>query len=361
MRVIFVDDEQSVLDGINRVLFAKRKDWDVVFATSGNSALAALTEAPADVVVSDMRMPCMTGAELLAQVQERWPRTLRIILSGQMEEQLAQQAFRSAHQLLTKPCDSATLIEAVERSAALQALLQSDELQRVVGGVERLPSPPRIYNELVRTLGDTGEGAARAATLVRSDPALTAKVLQVANSAFYRGSREIEDVRTAVTRIGASTLRTVILAGEVFVDAARQESIAELQERSLLASLLAARLIGSPGEAETAATAALLADVGLLIRGMEARLTPAITHAEAGAYLLGLWGLPLPIVEAVAHHHQPSRVPQQSFGVLGAVHAAVALATSQEPDRAYLEQMGVLDRVEEWRLFCYGLREVAHG
>jgi HD-like signal output (HDOD) protein len=361
MKVMFVDDEQRVLDGIARMLFAMERDWDVVFATGGAEALAALEIEPVDVIVSDMRMPGMTGAELLERVQARWPATLRIILSGQMERQSALSAMDAAHQLLAKPCDSSVLIEAVERISALHALLQSPELQQLVGQIEHLPSSPRVYVELCRTLRASDDDVAYAVTLVRRDPALTAKVLQLANSAFFRRSRAIGDVRTAVNCIGVTTLRTLVLASEVFSKAHPNCDVSSLQERALLASMLAARLAGNSADAEAAATAALLADVGMLVPGIHEIVEKAesITHSEVGAYLLGLWGLPSPILEAVAHHHAPARVPQHEFGVLGAVHAAVALATGTEPDYTYLEQMGVLDRVDEWRRFCLGLRQVA--
>jgi HD-like signal output (HDOD) protein len=309
------------------------------------------------VIVSDMRMPGMTGAELLERVQARWPGTLRIILSGQMERQAALRAMDAAHQLLTKPCESSVLIEAVERITALHALLESEKLQQLVGQIEHLPTSPRVYVELCRALSESGDDVAHAVTLVRRDPALTAKVLQLANSAFFRRSRPISDVRTAVNCIGVSTLRTLVLATEVFAQADPNLDVGSLQERALLASLLATRLVLKPGDAEAAATAALLAPgINDLLNG-----AGTITHAEVGAYLLGLWGLPSPILEAVAYHHAPAHVPQQEFGLLGAVHAAVALANGIDPDYTYLEQMGVRDRVDEWRRFCLGLREEARA
>ena len=80
-----------------------------------------------------------------------------------------------------------------------------------------------------------------------------------------------------------------------------------------------------------------------------------VSHAEIGAYLLGLWGLPYPIVEAVASHHGPARVPDQSgFGSVGGVHVGQSLAgelaahETSVIDREYLHELGVLDELPQW-------------
>ena len=189
-----------------------------------------------------------------------------------------------------------------------------------------------------------------------ADPAIAAKVLQLSNSAFFSQGRTIADLRTAVTRLGLSTLRDLVLASEVFstptLSTAERNS---LQQRALLASRLAARLLPE-SSAELGATAALLADIGLLLPGVRnERSEPSLAgdtrpgHAEAGAYLLGLWGLPMPIIEAVAFHLQPQRANTRSFWVTGAVHVALALVNGDPVDEDYLQRAGVLNRLPQWR------------
>jgi len=75
-RVLFVDDEPRVLDGLRLSLRSKRKVWDMVFVEGGLAAVAEITANPVDVVVSDMRMPGMSGADLLGKVAEIRPRRL---------------------------------------------------------------------------------------------------------------------------------------------------------------------------------------------------------------------------------------------------------------------------------------------
>jgi HD-like signal output (HDOD) protein len=161
-------------------------------------------------------------------------------------------------------------------------------------------------------------------------------------------------MRAAVTRLGHQTLLRMVLTIEAFgssltIDSRQRE---EMQSRALRAADLARRLLPGPS-AELAATASLLAEVGRLLPGVasdSADVSPDMPgYAEAGAYLLGLWGLPMPIVEAVAFQHQPGRMRTPGFWVTGAVHVATALVSGREPDEAYLRSVGMLDRLPQWR------------
>jgi HD-like signal output (HDOD) protein len=100
--------------------------------------------------------------------------------------------------------------------------------------------------------------------------------------------------------------------------------------------------------------------------------TFGVTHAEVGAYILGLWGIPYPIVEAVANHHAPGRVPQKELGILSAVHVAntlsheVALEAGDASeaflpvDSEYLVSLGVSGKIEKWKIMARRLLAEAH-
>ncbi len=354
MRVIFVDDEPRVLEGIARMLSMQGKDWQADYATSAELALTRLEAEPADIVVTDLRMPGGDGVQLLQTVQQRWPATLRVILSGQTEPDEVLRSFRVAHQFIAKPCDSRLLVQSLERISALQRLLQSSDLRALVGRIQHLPAAPRVYTQLTQSLGGESASAGDIASLVSQDPGLAAQVLHLVNSAFFSRGRSVTDIRGAVTRLGTNTLRMLVLTTEVFGSAPHAE---ELQRRALLASQIVGRMTTSRDECEIAQTAALLADVGLLIRGIDALCAEAATHADArmplthvevGAYLLGIWGLSMPIVEAVAYQANPAAYGAP-YSVVGIVHVAVALARGEEPDRKYLETCGVADRLPVWR------------
>jgi HD-like signal output (HDOD) protein/CheY-like chemotaxis protein len=354
MRVMFVDDEQRVLDGIARMLFAFDCDWDVSYALGGPEALAAIEAEAVDIVVTDMRMPVMDGAELLQRVRQVAPATLRMILSGHTDADAALRALDVAHQFLSKPCEPAVLIAAIERLATLQRLLDDPQLRERVGRIGQLPPAPRVYAELNRLLADPNGDAKGAADILAGDPALGAKVLHLANSAFFGTKRSISDVRTAVTRVGLSMLRTLVLASEVFAGTQNQAAIAALQARALRASVLAARIAHGMADCDGVETAALLADVGLLPCLADA--AGAGGHAEVGAYLLGLWGLPVPIVEAVAFHHRPGEVETKRLGMVGVVHIAAALAGDAEPDMEFVGRFGREKKVHEWKKMADSLK-----
>lgn len=356
MRVLFVDDEERVLAGIERTVFMADRDWEVAFAASGAEALDQLASQPADVVVSDMRMPLMDGAELLRRVRDTWPSAIRIILSGHTEQEAALRSLDVAHQFLAKPCDGDALIESIDRAVNLQELLRDKAIQDVVGRIGSLPAAPRMYEQLNRLLCDGSADIGQIAATVQGDPALAAKVLQLANCAFFRIGHDVTDINEAVVHIGLNTLRTLVLASEVFRGGACAE-VDAMRIRAVRASRLAAE-IGKPfAPRETVATAALLADVGLLLPDI-GRLCGEVdtegkgfpSHAEVGAYLLGMWGLPAAIVEAVAHHHCPQRVNHSEFDAVGVVHVAVALSKGAEPDLAYLVRMGVAEQLPQWRM-----------
>src|SRR5271168_4540910 len=119
-RILFVDDDKFALNGMDRSLRSMRDEWEMEFVGGGNQALLRMDEAAFDVIVSDMRMPGMNGAELLNEVMKRHPKTVRLILSGYADHDLIMKCVGSTHQYLAKPCDAKTLKMTVQRAAHLE-------------------------------------------------------------------------------------------------------------------------------------------------------------------------------------------------------------------------------------------------
>lgn len=360
MRILFVDDERRVLVGIERMLFGLGRDWEILLAGSGDEALAELERGPVDVVVSDMRMPIMDGAELLRRVQQRWPSTLRMLLSGHTEADAAMRALNVAQQFLSKPCEPEELVGTIEAAVALRNLLADPAIGETVGRIKRLPAAPHVFAKLNQALLDPNCDARRIGAILAEDPAMTAKVLHMANSAFFPGGgRAVTDLKTAVTRIGSTMIRNLVLAAEVFAQDVGRSDVASLQQQALLTSMLAARIAPGLADTDQAGIAGLLANVGRLLPQPEGEAAGRFGHAEMGAYLLGVWGLPMDIVEAVAYHETPQRLPPREFGLVGVVHVASRLGQEVEPDLAYLQRCGVADRLPGWQRKAESLREVA--
>ncbi|MCS4235579.1 HD-like signal output (HDOD) protein [Stenotrophomonas sp. BIGb0135] len=333
-------------------------------ASDGQAAMNIVAAGPIDAVIACPTLPDLNATTLLGQIRTLRPETIRIALveAAQGNRPPPARLIGVAHRFLPMPLAPEVLLEALTSLEELRELLDSARLRSAIGRIEKLPSPPHLYLSLTQALEhDDDTNTADVSKLVAADPAIAAKVLQLSNSAFFNSGRTISDLRTAVTRLGLSTLRDLVLASEVFsappLSGAERNS---LQQRALLASRLAAKLLPD-SSAELGATAALLADIGLLLPGVRNERLPAEPgddrpgHAEAGAYLLGLWGLPMPIIEAVAFHLQPQKSNTRSFWVTGAVHVALALINGDPVDEDYLQRAGVLQKLPQWRDHANGL------
>lgn len=387
-RILFVDDEPKILEGLQRSFRAQRHEWEVAFASGGEAALSMLAAAPFDVVVSDMRMPGMDGAALLETVRQQYPSILRIILSGFTEMEASLRAVPVAHQFLLKPCDPDTLRTAIDRATSLVEVLNSKMMTSLVGAMQDLPSIPRTYMELRKALADPETSIDRVVRIVEQDVAISAKILQLVNSAFFGLTREISDIKMAVNYLGINILQNLVVSVEAFrmfqpKKAIPGFSIEEMHSHSQLAARIAAHFPAEKKLPGAVVVAALLHDVGKLVMaerapehfaravaGAREERRPlfsieeeliGFSHAEVGAYLLSLWGLPYPVVEAVAHHHHPQRVPQHKVDMITVVYLSNLLAhevsadlgdhqlVHQEIDPKVLVDVGAADQLPEWR------------
>jgi HD-like signal output (HDOD) protein len=359
MLVVFVDDEPGVLHGIERMLFAQRVPWDVYCIPDPEEAIELIDRNPVDVVVADLRMPKVDGAELLRQVRERHPQALRIVLSAANEPDLLRRAFDIAHGFLRKPCEAAELVAQVERGWQLRRMLDDPELRRIANDLGALPPAPGCWLELNRLLADERVGAAEVAAVIGRDPGLAAKVLQLCNSAYFSAGRAIADIPSAVVRLGFATLREVVLLTEAYT---RFNVDARVVARSQRESALAAGLVPAFGldapVNDVARTAALLAGVGDVL--LARRSMPAAEREAAapalGAYLLALWNLPPPVVEAVALREAPA-LAGPKLGPVGATHLATRLARGRDPDEDWLEAAGLEASLPRWRAVLERLGE----
>jgi len=383
-RILFVDDESAVLKALETMLEPMRELWSMEFVSDPRRALEQLARGAFDVVVSDTSMPVMDGSEFLAEVMLRHPQVVRIILARQTDRDRTLDALHVSHQFLAKPCDASTLRATVSRALALRKFLDGDTpLKALVSRLDSLPSMPALYRELVDALQDVDINFSDIARIIEQDPAMAAKILQLVNSAYFSLSRHVSDLDTALMLLGLDTIKSLVLSVQVFSqfeeETLRTLSVERLWRHSVRTGALARALAQAekaPREMiNDAFTAGLLHDTGKLILAAnmpniyakvvhlcaEENLAPCeaerqlfgAAHAETGAYLLGLWGLPETIVEAVAYHHHPQDRETLDRSALTFVHVANAL--SQLPDApaaildtGYLGELELLDRLPAW-------------
>lgn len=310
LRVLFVDDEPRLLDGLRRAMYRYRDRCDVTFAIGGAEALAHLRTRPADVVVTDMRMPDMDGAMLLGEIARDHPQIIRVVLSGQIEAGSAQRAMRVAHQFLVKPVAASGLARLIDRLATVRSLIGDESLRRRAGAVSVLPASPALHDEVVRLCRDPAASIREFAETIERDPAMTAKLLQLAGSAFFGRPVQATGVAEVVGHLRLETLRAIVgdggLATSGCDDPALTREVVAQQRHALLVAGIARRIVPDRRLADDAFAAGLLHDVGKLL--LLGRSDDASMHAGVGAYLLGIWGLPDELVAAVAVHHAPAGV-----------------------------------------------------
>jgi HD-like signal output (HDOD) protein/ActR/RegA family two-component response regulator len=388
-RILFVDDESKILDGIRRMLHADRERWDLQFAVGGEAALQACEAGVFDVVVSDMRMPGMDGAALLGHIRDRFPSTVRIVLSGHSSGNSSARAIPVAHRFLAKPCSGTALRETIERVCILQDLLSTAELRQIVGSIGELPSLSNTYTSLLQAVRNPNTSIPQVAEIIERDMGMSAKVLQLVNSAFFGLAQTVTTLQSAVSYLGMETIKNLALASETFrvfaPDSRIPQSVCEsIQQHAHRTAAIAGALPVAKQSRDVTVVSALLHNIGSLIlaskmpdrfcstlsraseRGCEdfeaEEELLGISHAEIGAYLLGLWGFPNLAVEAIAHHHHPTRIPHTDFDSSVAVYVADLLAHEldvhpedstgselKESDKTCLETLGISGRFAEFR------------
>lgn len=334
-RVLFVDDEKSVLEAMSNSLYKLRKQWDLHFANSAAEALAWLAEHSATVIVSDVRMPETDGIALLTEVQRLYPNTARVLLSGQADTDRLMESVSVAHQFLRKPCDPEVVQRALRRVSDLQLRVAHDTVRELVAKLKVIPVQPKIFLRLTQMLERDDVALKDIAALIEQDMGITTKVLQVVNSAFFGAADRITQVEAAVTRLGTNVLRGIVLSVEALknfqIPSRANLSMESLHRNGLRAGLVARTLMSGKGTLlEEAYLAGLLHDIGKVViacslpeeyrqfgrdhgetKGSLAELERAafgVDHGAVGAYLLGLWGLPNEVVDAVSRHDDPKQL-----------------------------------------------------
>ncbi len=357
--MLFVDDEPQVLEGLRLRLQPLKSKWHMTFVDSGADALSRFEQTPHDVIVSDISMPGMDGAQLLHAISERWPATIRIALSGVSDTEQKMRLLPLAHQYVSKPCRPEQLEDAIVRSLRLREELTHPSVQAIIGRIRQLPAQPQVFARLQVAMAKPNATARDVARVVANDTALTVKVLQIANSAFFRRARRISNIEQAVLYLGFQTVRNLVMCAEVFSrwPGRMRHAAVDLEDLQMHAQRTAAvaqAITEGTQHADDTVLAALLHDIGywVLIQECPRELEQAIelalaagvslpqaeyeilgaSHAEIGAYLLAIWGLPYAVVEAVAHHHNPTRVKSDGLDPLAALAIASALTGGDDSD-----------------------------
>lgn len=379
-RVLLVTDDAGAQRAFREAFAPLRGDWDVA-AARGAEALRRLDGPGYDALVADVHLAGVGCADVLLEARRRHPPTARLILADPHHPGELLRLVALAHRVLPKPFEPTELIGAVQRSHSLRALLGGSSLASVVGRLASVPALSTLYTRIADELMTPDYSLAAVGELVAQDLGIAARLLQMANSALVGLRKPATTPNQAVKILGADLTRSLVLTADLFSRynpaSLRPFSIEALWEHSQKVAELAGAIAASEHVDERvvreSALSGLLHDIGRLtlasqlagpykevmalirVDGLSAadaeRRVLGTTHAEVGAYLLGLWGLPDALVEAVAWHHNPGGCPGKSFTPLTAVHAADAIVRREEgarPDADYLNRLGLTHRWGEW-------------
>lgn len=392
-RILFVDDEPSMLRVLKMGMRAMAGTWDMEYANSGEEALGLIQQRPFDVVVTDMRMTGINGAQLLNHVLRLHPQTIRIVLSGYSDLSEVLGCIGLTHQFLEKPCSVDDLKGCLARVANLNSRLANDRLRTLAGSLKNLPSLPELYLEIAEALQSPTCSAQRIAEIASQDPAIAAKLLHLTNSAFFGFSRKVSSIDEAVQLLGVGIVQSLAIAVPIFTSFSRQKCpefpLDQIWEHSLQTGIICRHIctqyLGDAFLAEQAFCAGLLHDLGkvMLADNLPADYSKILkesheqysplrekeqqafnaTHADVGGYLLAIWGLPIPLVEAVANHHCPGRCGTHELSLAGIVHIANTLqyvtAGQVDPrlnpiDLEYLKALNLEHQYEIWQAELLG-------
>jgi HD-like signal output (HDOD) protein len=384
-RILLVDAAPAAVAQLQQSLQLLRPQWEVAASTAATAAMVTLSQRRFDAVVCDIGSPALDGPQLLTQVRDRHPNLVRLCLTDSTDDGAFLLAMPVTHQFLGKPCNVENLCEVLDRICSLRDILRSGAIHELIGNLKALPATPHTFQALSEAIARPNAHAADITQIVSNDTALSIKVLQLANSAFYRRGAPVTSIQAAISYAGLEMIKSLALSACVFsaLDAspAAIKRLQDLQGRSLRKAHFARMLLRESRHADEAFTAALLLDIGQAVLALSApdkfeqmielarasgrpwhEVEPEVfgaAHPEVGAYLLGLWGLPLDLIEAVAYHHTPSRVQHVHTSMLAAVHVADAVvdATADRPaklldrlDASFVARTGVSRCLTAWNI-----------
>ena len=368
MNILFVDDEINIIQGLKRMLYPFRKEWIMSFCNSGEEALQLLASNKFDVVVSDMRMPKIDGLSLFTKIKELYPNVVRIILSGYSEKESILNLPNVAHQFLSKPCDAVTLKESIERISRLRSFVNNEKILKLISGISNIPTLPDIYVKLQKEINSSTASVKGIGEIISKDVAMTTKILQLVNSAFFGVSQKITDPVYAVSFLGFETIKSLALYVKIFSSLSFNDYNKFFAERvfqhSYRVGELAKKIIRSEtydkSVLDTTFLGGLIHDIGKLILLQTPDYTEKIhkqmaanncsfieaeyelyetSHTEVGGYLLGLWGLPVSILEIAAFHHLPLKQEDVEASPMSAVHIANLLVNQEKFDPYALKEL----------------------
>lgn len=362
-RILIVADNLEEFRNRNRCFEELPREWEVRYSQSTGDAVFCARHSDFDVIFADLSEGPMAGADVLYELRLRQPNSIRFLLTDGLDKDVMTACAKGVHQVLQKPLDGEMLKQALERAELVHELLRDEQIQKLAASIRIFPSRPKVYLELLRELRSPMGSVEAAGRLVEQDLGISAKLLQVVNSAYFGLERRISSPAEAVLHLGTQTAAPLVLALEVFAqfdhlhpnyfaidhvwkhsqtvaDGARRIAETVTKDPDIIAAAYAAGLLHDIGK--LALSINIKEEYGGVLRLARQRGVPVwqaendafgATHAAVGAYLLAAWGMPAAVIRAVAGHHAPASTLPLEFTSATAVHLANTLEYARVPLR----------------------------
>ncbi|MFH1216421.1 MAG: response regulator [Pseudomonadota bacterium] len=361
-RILLVDDDQNVLQSFKRALRPMHSEWNVVLSDNGKSAFELIqAEGAFDLIISDLRMNGLNGIDLLKKVKRASPDTIRFSLTGSTESSILIEAAAVSHRLISKPCEGEMIVALIRNSLLLREKLQNPEVRKQLYKLGVIPSLPKFYQEFCKEIQSPDASVAKLGRIIEKDIGMTAKVLQLVNSAFFGFRKKVTNPVHAAILIGIHGMRDIFLVSGFFNafrenDFPKTLDVESIWQHSLTTANRAKKIADDEGllqdDIDTCYTSGLLHDLGIIalaatnrveyekvidlaknenlpLHQAEKRIL-GVDHATVGGFILDLWGLPHAISEIVTFHCSPPRDPSLKITPLSIVHAADMLVRQEK-------------------------------
>lgn len=367
--LLFIENEQSTLTELIKLLVPMHSEWDVFFADSSEKALQVLANNKIDYVFSESKMILPNGANLLSEIKNVFPQTIRFAIVPDLDQSTIAQISQFVHQFITRPITLDNLKARLERTIRLKTILTNEKLIDLIKNTTNLPTLPELYIQIENEASKPDFSLQRIANLISKDPNLTAKILQVVNSALFGLQREITNISFALSYLGINIIKSLVFYIKLFssfkISTENRKYLEKIWHHSMVVAStalhLAQKFLTTKHEIDAAYTVGVLHDIGKFVllntftypqniyMQVEQRYISEIEaeqeiygcdHSEIGGYLLGLWGFPHSIVEAVAFHHRPSFLENDNISLSTIAHLANALFYLPPIDIKHLRTIG---------------------
>ena len=336
LSILIVNDDPNLITGLKSNFSLQKRDWNLIFVGEETEAVSKLEIEKIDVIIADISLHRLDGTKLLKKVKDKYPHIIRIVLSGYANDHLALRHSRIVHQSIAKPTTPESIINTIEKANKLRNHLHDSELLSLINTIDVLPSLPEIYLKLEEEINAKSSSIEKLGNIISTDPAITTKILHLANSAFFGLPQRISNITQALNFLGINIIQNLVLTIKLFKALDTRTPNAAIYQNlwnhsnkvAFMAKQLANSVNLSKTDNEDTYLGGLLHDIGKIIllekiegikigadlsfKEYEDRFTN-ITHADIGAYLLGLWGIPDSIVEAVAYHHSSENISINNF------------------------------------------------